>query len=127
LLVVEGQTQQQVQQVGVMTNAAAALGTQVGATNQPVGTTTVANPPLLPIAPTIGGIVQTTTSEYSAWTGGQPNVTWTGLAATAPTDFHSPNQLRPQSTGQAQKSYNQRKTGRTEKYKLAASLSSKMQ
>lgn len=59
----------------------------------------------------------------AAWTGGQPNVTWNGLAPGAPLQYQSPNQLRPQSTGSAQKSYNHRKTGRTEKFKAASDLS----
>lgn len=50
-------------------------------------------------------------------------MTWNGLAPGAPLQYQSPNQLRPQSTGSAQKSYNHRKTGRTEKFKAASDFS----
>ena len=33
---------------------------------------------MMPTAPKMGGIVQITSTEYSAWTGGKPKVDWSG-------------------------------------------------
>lgn len=47
---------------------------------------------LKPIKPTMGDVLQVSTVEYTAWTGGQPNADWTGLDPTAATVSESPNQ-----------------------------------
>ena len=53
-----------------------------------------------------------TKDEWSAWTGGKPNSTWTGLdASVALLEHTSPNQLRPVYVSSAQKGYNFRRTG----------------
>jgi hypothetical protein len=64
----------------------------------------------------MGGVVQTSKDEWSAWTGGKPQVNWSGLDASAPKMYESPNQLRTSYTKTAQDSYNYRKTGLSTKF-----------
>ena len=72
----------------------------------------VAPVPSKPLAPIIGGITLVTKDEWSAWTGGKPNSTWTGLdASVALLEHTSPNQLHPVYVSSAQKGYNFRRTG----------------
>ena len=75
-----------------------------------------AGTPLPPDAPTIGGLAQTSPTEQTAWTGGQPDDQWTGLSATALKDPETPHQLRPTHVGHAQKAYELRKTGLSPKF-----------
>jgi hypothetical protein len=65
-----------------------------------------------PLVPLIGGITLVTKDEWSAWTGGKPSHTWTGLdSSIALLEHTSPNQLRPVYVSAAQKGYNFRRTG----------------
>ncbi|KAL3937116.1 MAG: hypothetical protein SGBAC_007696, partial [Bacillariaceae sp.] len=57
------------------------------------GTTTT--PTFSPIAPTIGGIDQTSNNTFEAWTGGKPNLQRTRLDTTALTTIKHLSQLRP--------------------------------
>ena len=70
--------------------------------------------PVLP--PRMGGLAQTSPTEQTAWTGGQPDYAWTSLAALQFAGPESPNQLRPTHVGHAQKAYGLRKTGLTPKF-----------
>jgi hypothetical protein len=64
-----------------------------------------------PVAPLIGGITLVTKDKWSAWTGGKPNHTWTGLDSSIALLKHtSPNQLRPVNVSATQKGYNLRTT-----------------
>jgi transposase InsO family protein len=60
----------------------------------------------------MGGLAELD-DKFVAWTGGEPDDTWTGLKVSTP-DFNSPNQLR--STNDV-KGYNHRKTGLSTKFK----------
>ena len=65
-----------------------------------------------PLVPLIGGITLVTKDEWSAWTGGKPSHTWTGLdSSIALLEHTSPNQLRPVYVSAAQKGYKFRRTG----------------
>ena len=65
-----------------------------------------------PLAPLIGGTTLVTKDRWSAWTGGKPNHTWTGLdSIVALLEHTSPNQLCPSYASAAQKGYNFRRTG----------------
>ena len=76
-----------------------------------------------PLVPTIGGITLVTKDEWSAWTGGKPNCTWTGLDdSVALLEHTSPNQLRPVYVSSAQKGYNFRRTGFKTPFKAANDL-----
>ena len=66
--------------------------------------------------PKMGGLAQTSPSEQTAWTGGQPDHTWTSLSTSAPQDPETPHQLRPTHVGHAQKAYELRKTGLSAKF-----------
>ena len=56
--------------------------------------------------PTMGNIAAMTSSEWSAWTGSKPKYDWSGLHASAPSDYAMPNQLCPIYVSSAQKGYN---------------------
>ncbi|KAI2490670.1 hypothetical protein MHU86_23913 [Fragilaria crotonensis] len=76
-----------------------------------------------PLVPLIGGITLVTKDEWSAWTGGKPNHTWTGLdGSIALLEHTSPNQLRPVYVSAAQKGYNFRRTGHKISFKPSDDL-----
>ena len=76
-----------------------------------------------PEKPIIGGITLVTKDEWSAWTGGKPNSSWTGLDPVSGLLEHtSPNQLRPVYVSSAQKGYNYRRTGHKTPFKPADDL-----
>ena len=58
-------------------------------------------------------IVQSTATEYVAWTGGKLLPDWSDLDGTAPATYSSPNQFRPLSVAASQKVYNARVQGIT--------------
>lgn len=89
---------------------------------QGTGSTTPGATVLMPTNPKMGGIVQITATEYSAWTGGKPKVDWSGLDDAALTEYKSPNQLRPVSVYSQQKAYNVRKMGLKEKFEEGGDL-----
>jgi hypothetical protein len=64
----------------------------------------------------MGDLLQTSKDEWTPWTGGKPKVDWTGLDASAPTMFRSPNQQRSLYTKSATDGYNFRMTGLTTKF-----------
>ena len=66
----------------------------------------VVAPSLKPTKPTMGNISTMTTREWSAWTGGKPKYDWSGLDASAPSDYATPNQLHQIHVSSAQKGYN---------------------
>ncbi|KAI2502768.1 hypothetical protein MHU86_11672 [Fragilaria crotonensis] len=69
------------------------------------------------------GITLVTKDEWSAWTGGKPNYTWTGLdGSIALLEHTSPNQLRPVYVSAAQKGYNFRRTGHKISFKPSDDL-----
>ena len=67
---------------------------------------------LKPTKPIMGGITQTGTDSWAAWTGGKPKADWSGFAV-ATVDFETPNQMRPIYDV---KGYNHRKGGLTDKF-----------
>ena len=76
-----------------------------------------------PLVPLIGGITLVTKDEWSAWTDGMPNHTWTGLnSSIALLEHTSPNQLRPVYVSAAQKGYNFRRTGHKISFKPSDDL-----
>ena len=76
-----------------------------------------------PLVPLIGGITLVTKDEWSAWTGGKPNHTWTGLdGSIALLEHTSPNQLRPVYVSAAQKGYNFRRAGHKISFKPSDDL-----
>ncbi|KAI2512217.1 hypothetical protein MHU86_2093 [Fragilaria crotonensis] len=77
---------------------------------------------LKPLVPSLG-ITLVTKDEWSAWTGGKPNHTWTGLdGSIALLEHTSPNQLRPVYVSAAQKGYNFRRTGHKISFKPSDDL-----
>ena len=56
-----------------------------------------------PPTPTMGGLIQTGSEDYTPWVGGKPTATWSGLDVPDPMDI-KPDQYRPVSAGSAQKS-----------------------
>jgi hypothetical protein len=70
----------------------------------------------MPPTPTMGGLLQTTKDEWSAWTGGKPKADWTGLDPSAARVYQSPNQLRSLYVKTSQDSYNHRTTGLEDKF-----------
>ena len=93
--------------------SAAAQGTQGGNVG-PLAVSVVQQQPAptyVPPQPKMDDTVQTTNTEYVAWTGGLPLVDWSGLDPTAPTTNQSPNQYRPSQVAASQKGYNFRVTG----------------
>jgi hypothetical protein len=76
-----------------------------------------------PLVPLIGGITLVTKDEWSAWTGGMPNHTLTGLdSSIAFLEHTSPNQLHPVYVSAAQKGYNFRRTGHKISFKPSEDL-----
>ena len=76
----------------------------------------VVAPSLKPTKPTMGNISTMTTREWSAWTGSKPKYDWSGLDASAPSDYATPNQLCPIHVSSAQKGYNHRCKGIDDKF-----------
>ena len=76
----------------------------------------VVAPSLKPTKPTMGNISAMTTREWSAWTGGKPKYDWSGLDASAPSDYTTPNQLHLIHVSLAQKGYNHRCKGIDNKF-----------
>jgi hypothetical protein len=66
-----------------------------------------------PIKPVMGGLTQTDTDKWIAWTGGKPKVDWSGFLDVTLVDFETPNQMRPVYDV---KGYNHRKTGLSTKF-----------
>jgi hypothetical protein len=64
----------------------------------------------------MGDLTQLSKDEWAAWTGGKPKSDWTGLDTSAPSEFTTPNQLRPVYASSAQKGYNFRKSGLEDKF-----------
>ena len=64
----------------------------------------------------MGGLVQTSSTDWCAWTGGQPLADWSGLDPSAPTLPKDAYQYRPLSPGSAQKSTKYREMGLEEKF-----------
>jgi hypothetical protein len=60
----------------------------------------------------MGGLTQTDQDKWSAWTGGRPNLEWTGFEVEIE-DYETPNQLR---TRYDVKGYNHRKGGHSVKF-----------
>ena len=58
-------------------------------------TATTTTPPFTPTTPTVGGVVQTSSNTFEAWTGGKPNLQRDGLDTTASTTLKHLSQLRP--------------------------------
>ncbi len=78
-----------------------------------------------PLVPLIGGITLVTKDEWSAWTGGKSNHTWTGLDSfIALLEHTNPNQLCPVYVSAAQKGYNFRRTGHKISFKPSDDLTS---
>ena len=48
-----------------------------------------------PKVPIMGGLTQTDTDKWIAWTGGKPKVDWSGFLDGTIVDFETPNQMRP--------------------------------
>jgi hypothetical protein len=69
-----------------------------------------------PPTPLMGGLVQITSSDWCAWTGGKPLADWTALDPTAPTSPSDDYQLRPSSPGSSQKSTRYREIGLATKF-----------
>ena len=102
--------------------AARATGTQ-----QTTGTSTTSGtqptqptqntPRVAPLTkPTMGDVLHLSSNESVAWTGGKPNVDWTGLDPKAIGIDTSPNQHRPATSRGAQQSYGVRTTGMEVKF-----------
>jgi hypothetical protein len=66
-----------------------------------------------PNKPVMGGLTQTKTDKWMAWTGGKPKVDWSGFVDVTLVDFETPNQMRPIYDV---KGYNHRKTGLSAKF-----------
>ena len=66
----------------------------------------VVAPSTKPTKPTMGNVSAMTTREWSTWTGGKPKYDWSGLDASAPSDYAMPSQLHPIYVSLAQKGYN---------------------
>jgi hypothetical protein len=76
---------------------------------------------LKPLKPIMGDLVQVSATEWTAWTGGKPNSSWTVLDG-ATTTYGSPNQLRPNSASYAQRGFQYRSTGIEDKFKRSDDL-----
>jgi hypothetical protein len=68
---------------------------------------------LKPAEPKMGGLAQTETDKWIAWTGGKPKVDWSGFEDSKHLDYETPNQMRPVYDV---KGYNHRKTGLSVKF-----------
>jgi hypothetical protein len=88
-------------------------------TNPTGGTpqTTTASPAFKPTSPKMGGLLQVSTYEWCAWTGGKPDATWSGLDSLAAIEPNDNFQLRPSSPGSSQKSTSFREKGLEAKFK----------
>ena len=73
---------------------------------------------LKPTKPIMGGVTQTGTDSWAAWTGGKPKADWSGFEV-ATSDFETPNQMRPIYDV---KGYNHRKGGLSDKFKKSDTL-----
>jgi hypothetical protein len=73
---------------------------------------------LKPKQPIMGGLTQTDTDKWLAWTGGKPTADWKGLEQTTP-DYETPNQMRPIYDV---KGHNHRKSGLSDKFNKTDSL-----
>ena len=74
------------------------------------------HPVVKPTKPTMGNIAAMTSSEWSALTSGKPKYDWSGLDASDPSDYATPNQLCPVYVPSAQKGYNHRRKGIDDKF-----------
>jgi hypothetical protein len=52
---------------------------------------------LKPLEPKVGGLAQTKTDKWIAWTGGKPKVDWSGFEDAKRVDHETPNQKNAQS------------------------------
>ena len=76
-----------------------------------------------PETPLMGGLTLFTKDEWSAWTGGKPNSSWSGQDPVGGVLEHtSPNQLRPVYVSSTQKGYNFRRQGHKTLFKPADEL-----
>ena len=66
--------------------------------------------------------MQTSATEYCAWTGGKPLADWSGLDPSAQTEPHDDYQYRPSSPGSSQKSTKSREIGLDSKFTRDAHL-----
>ena len=64
----------------------------------------------------MGGLVQTSSTDWCAWTGGKPKADWSGLDSTAVQTPSDDYQYRPTSPGSSQKSTKYRETGLDTKF-----------
>jgi hypothetical protein len=72
---------------------------------------------LKPLEPKVGGLAQTKTDKWIAWTGGKPKVDWSGFEDAKRVDHETPNQMRPiYDPIYDVKGYNHRKTGLSIKF-----------
>lgn len=69
-----------------------------------------------PEVPTMGGLIQTSATDWCAWTGGKPKADWSGLDSTAENKPLDDYQLCPSSPGSSQKSTQFRETGLDTKF-----------
>ena len=75
-----------------------------------------------PPTPTMGGLVQVSSSDWCAWTGGKPRSDWSDLDYSAPTTPTNPFQYRPSSPSAAQKSTSYREQGIEPKFSKSSNL-----
>jgi hypothetical protein len=82
-------------------------------------TTTVppAPPTFKPLSPKMGGLLQVSTRDWCAWTGGKPDANWIALDSKALTTPNDDFQYRPNSPGSSQKSASFREKGLEVKFK----------
>jgi hypothetical protein len=78
--------------------------------------------PWMPVKPTMGNIQQVGANEYSAWTGGKPLASWSGLDSSAKQVPVTPNQFRPVNISTAQKGHIYRQKGPDTKFKRTGNL-----
>ena len=76
----------------------------------------------VPKTPKMGGLVQTGSTDYCAWTGGKPKPDWSGLDSSAATEPLDAFQFRPSSPGSAQKSMKYREQGFETKFTMKSNL-----
>ena len=70
----------------------------------------------------MGDLVQVSSSDWCAWTGGRPNASWTTLMPSAKTSPSNAFQYRPSSPGAAQKSTFYREQGLEPKFTRTSNL-----
>jgi hypothetical protein len=84
----------------------------------PMGQITVPPVPTFkPQCPKMGGLLQVSTYDWCAWTGGKPDANWSGLGSTALTTPNVNFQYCPNSPGSSQKSASFREKGLDVKFK----------